>query len=377
MDSPIKAYPNKPGFTELRYHVAGETHREVYANDRVEAEKTRILSYLKQCQRPLSRHEVESFNAAKILLGEAKEKSSILSIVTKYLDTLREVAPISWSEAILAWERYELDRGLPQKSVDAKINLIAILKDHFDFKNLCEVDRDDMVLLLSRYNNPKTRNNTRATLLGFFDWCEEAGYRVKGSNPARMVPASKVPPKDPVPFDHTSLDALLRVAKKANDTDALYLIVLGAFAGLRQAEILRLTPTDIFNAINGSGRSLPLSSSITKTARRRVVPVSDTLHSWLDWIWEHSAPFRKKTGTLLVRDKNPSRRLRRIAKQAGVVWVSNGLRKGYVSAMTELHTSGAVAKITGHSESVLQTNYKALVTQEEAEAWFDILPGDR
>lgn len=376
MTSPIKTYPNKPGFTELRYHVAGTTCREVYADDQVDKEKKRIHKYLKQCQKPLKPHEVEQHNAAKILLGEAEVDKSILTIVRHYLDVLREVKPIGWEAAINSWRRHEVERGLPKQSVLTKSNIVDRLKDSFDFKSVYEVDRDDVAFHLSHYHVPKTRNNVRTILIGFFDWLENNGYAEKQSNPAREVSAAKVPPKDPIPFTEDELDSLLRVATEKNNTDALYLLVLGAFAGMRQAEIRRLTTTDIHNAINGSGRSLPLSSTITKTERRRVVPVSDTLHAWLEMIWRKSAAFRKTPGKQLVKGTNPSRILRVIAKRAGVKWVDNGLRKGYVSCMTELHTPDAVAKITGHSVDVLQSKYKALVTPEAAKAWFDILPGD-
>jgi len=59
--------------------------------------------------------------------------------------------------------------------------------------------------------------------------------------------------------------------------DLLPCLALGAFAGLRSAEIERLEWSDVDLA----ERHIVIGASKAKTASRRVVPVSDNLAAWL------------------------------------------------------------------------------------------------
>lgn len=370
---PIKVYDNKPGYKELRFTVAGDTHRRVVRESEVEETKEDILGYLRNFQKPLTPQEVEEYHAARLLLGEVGEKISVLTGIRRYVGSVREVETIAWADAIRKWGEHEKSRGLPEKSVLTKTNLLDAFKDHYDFKSIPEVTNEDVLLYLGRYASPKTKNNVRTILIGFFDWCANWGYALKNTNPARAVSPFKVPPKDPVPFTSEELHALLIEALEQRDIDALNLLIFGAFAGMRQKEISRLGFDTIKSIVNGA-EVLPLSSTITKTDSRRTVPVNLTLASWCGIVYQIAPQFRRVSNYTLVHGKNPNRILRRIAKGAGVTWVDNGLRKGYVSCMTELKDPATVAKATGHTEAVLQSDYKALVTREEAEAWFDILP---
>ena len=375
MSSPVKIYDNKPGFKELRYSVAGETIRRIVKDSEVQKQKDSILVYLKNVQRPLTPQEVEEYHAARLLLGEVSEGLGVLAAVQRYVSEVRGVKPIRWEDAISGFCSTERERGLPESTVRGKRSLLEQFADFAD-NTVAGVALNDIQLFLRLYKNSKTRNNKRTILVGFFDWACGHGFRVKGDNPVRDVRPSRVPPKDPVPFTPEVLGALLGAAAKTRDIDVLYLLVLGAFAGMRQSEIRQLRMSHIIAVLDGQPQ-IPLSSEITKTDQRRAVTVSDTLHSWLQWIWDKSPGYRRNFAEKLVTNTNPNRRLRACAKLAGVVWVDNGLRKGFVSSMTQLYDRTTVSKETGHSEEVLESEYKALVTTEQAKAWLDILPGHR
>ena len=63
----------------------------------------------------------------------------------------------------------------------------------------------------------------------------------------------------------------------AASPDFVSCLALGAFAGLRSAEIERLEWSDIDLA----GRHITVGADKAKTASRRVVPISDNLAAWL------------------------------------------------------------------------------------------------
>ena len=114
---------------------------------------------------------------------------------------------------------------------------------------------------------------------------------------------------------------------------------------------------------------------MTKNNKRRKVPVTKHMKTWFHLVIQ----IRRrndfcKSHEKIVTLKNPNRSLSNLAKRAGVKWVKNGLRKGFVSYHAELHGAEATAPISGHSVSTLEQNYKGLVSREDADAWFNIFP---
>src|SRR5208337_4928637 len=68
--------------------------------------------------------------------------------------------------------------------------------------------------------------------------------------------------------------------------DFLPALAIGAFAGLRSAELERLEWSDV----DLVGKYIELRASKAKTASRRIVPIADNLAQWL-------APFAGQRGT--------------------------------------------------------------------------------
>ena len=58
-------------------------------------------------------------------------------------------------------------------------------------------------------------------------------------------------------------------------------------------------------------------------------------------------------------------------------WKRNGLRHSYISYQLALTKKvHEIAMDAGNSETIIFKNYRELVTEEEARAWFSILPSD-
>ena len=63
------------------------------------------------------------------------------------------------------------------------------------------------------------------------------------------------------------------------------------------------------------------------------------------------------------------------AEEAGLKWKHNALRHSFASyRLAEIQNANQVALETGHTVKVLFSNYRELVTPDEAKAWFSIAP---
>ncbi len=138
-------------------------------------------------------------------------------------------------------------------------------------------------------------------------------------------------------------------------------LALGAFAGLRAAELQRLD----WNEIDVERGFVTVDASKAKTRRRRLVPISDNLKLWL-------LPHEQASGPICLHN-NPQAAARRCCK--GFKWAKNGLRHSYISyRLAILHDTARVAFEAGNSPDVIFGHYRELVTPEAAQAWFNINP---
>ena len=369
--SPVKTYNNKPGFTELRYRVGTTIHREVVPDEHVHGRKTAIEDDLKRFQVPLSEREIVEFRAAQALLPEGV---TILDVVKQYRETTAASALHTWSHLIEEFISEEILRGLDNNTVRDKKSKLQSATDTFPMKPT-QVLASHISKFLASIQNAKTSNNFRSTLVQFFDWMMARNHYPATTNPVRLSRPRRIAAKDPVPTSPQDLRVLLAAADRLRLPDAILLIAIGAFAGLRQAEILRLRKENLVRNEAGIPTHIVLSSEITKTSKRRVVDVTPQLAIWIHRAESmqskfYAGPLRDR----LVKVSNPNRMLRTVADIAAVEWTDNGLRKGFVSATATKHWIDHAAKQAGHSVDVSESNYKALFDVHQANLWFSIIP---
>jgi integrase len=139
---------------------------------------------------------------------------------------------------------------------------------------------------------------------------------------------------------------------------------LGAFAGLRSEEILRLDWEDVTRRAG----FIEVAAHKAKTAARRLVPITDNLRHWLrplrsnDLVWQNTKAMFHKT------------RLR-VAAEAGVRWKQNVLRHSFISyRLAEIQDVNRVALEAGNSPQMIFRHYRELTTPEQACTWFSIAP---
>jgi integrase len=198
---------------------------------------------------------------------------------------------------------------------------------------------------------PQSYQNFRRVLHLLFGFAVARGYTA--DNPVASVESIKVRGGDVGIFKPDEIQRILAAA----DTDFLPSLVLGAFAGLRSAEIERLDWRDI----DFKGLVIVIGASNSKTASRRVVPICDNLASWL-------SPYENLEGKVWkgLHDEFYDRQ-QKAAKVSGVKWRPNALRHSYASYRR-------VAGELGNSAAVVHKHYRELVKPVDAERWFSIVP---
>jgi len=146
----------------------------------------------------------------------------------------------------------------------------------------------------------------------------------------------------------------------------LPMLAIGAFAGLREAEIQRSD----WSEVDLARGHIEVEAAKAKSARRRIVPIQPSLAAWLQ-------SYSGMTGSVVPAGAR--RKLARVRKAAKLVrWPNNGLRHSFASyRLAATHDAPRVAVELGHtSPQMLYSTYRELVLPEEAERYWKIEPVD-
>ena len=140
------------------------------------------------------------------------------------------------------------------------------------------------------------------------------------------------------------------------------ILAIGAFSGIRMAELARLDWT----AVNLDRKIIEVRAGQAKTASRRVIPISDNLAAWLK-------PLPRKGMVLPIG--NLQQEAAGLARTMDIEWHRNILRHSFISYRIAIVKSAEqVALEAGNSPSIIFKHYRELVTEDVAEQWFSILP---
>ncbi len=220
-----------------------------------------------------------------------------------------------------------------------------------------------------------TRNNFRRHIITLFNFARRRGYIPRDrETEAKWLEKPKLKSKPIQIFTPQELSEFLSVA----EGQPKLAIAIGAFTGIRSAELLRLR----WENFNWEEGVIDLGCDQTKTASRRLVPILEPLRAWI-------APFVKRGGSVLgyslavclaeafatTAKKADKARKERDPDAADLKWKANGLRHSYASyrlAMIE-----DVAKVSlemGNSPQKVFSNYRKVVTKSQAAAWFAVMP---
>ena len=217
----------------------------------------------------------------------------------------------------------------------------------------------------------RTKKNARDVLGYFGRWLVLHGYLAKGTDLVEGVQRYSMKSGEIHIFTASEISKLIENA----DDRLLPYIAIGAFAGLRGAEIQRLDWAEI----DLEEGFIEVKAENAKTDVRRLVPIKPNLKSWLN-------ECRKKSGPVCVFSNVVNQLMKLVAKinkalpkdtpaKEKMKWKKNALRHSYISyRVAECADVARVADESGNSPAVIKSNYLKRVKPEQAKQWFDVLP---
>ena len=210
----------------------------------------------------------------------------------------------------------------------------------------------------------QSARNFRTVLHTLFAFAEARGYIFKGGNPVEGTEAITANGGDIQIFTPDEITALLKAASK----EFLPFVALGAFAGLRSAEIERLEWRDV----DLTGAFITVASDKAKTRSRRLVPVLPNLAQWL-------ARYARRKGKIWKGNSHDLHDTRAACvKAAKTPWKDNGLRHSFISyRLASIQNAAQVALEAGNSPAMVFKHYREIVKPAAAATWFAVAPEQR
>jgi integrase len=203
-----------------------------------------------------------------------------------------------------------------------------------------------------------TRNTFRRRLAVLFNFAKRRGYVTE--NPVADVERAK---EREAEIEILSVGQVARLLESAS-SDMLPFWAIGAFAGLRRAEIERLT----WSEVDFDADVIEVKASKSKTASRRLVTIQPNLRAWL-------APYRTRIGR--VCPVNLKRKINDDRERAGLRagWPQNALRHSFGSYyLAQFNDAAKLALEMGNSPVTIFRHYRQLVKPKQAERYWKIAP---
>ena len=282
--------------------------------------------------------------------------------------------PMKFRDAVTKFhERNEKRRLSEGYKSDCKKHLKIIVKT-FDTAIIQTIRQPELAACLESSTKGGARrfNNLRCTLNALFGFCQKEGILPRD----RSHEAALIEKKEEGHSESIAIytPAEMRVILANISDELLPWTVLGGFAGLRVSEIHRLH----WENVRLDAGFITLDKSLTKTKRRRVIPICDSLKAWVE-----SIPKEKRTGPIYdLPYKTFEDRLHKgwmkmvdekgkllVEKRANAFRHSFGTYR-FAILKDEYKTSAEM----GNSPNELRASYAELALPRDAEAWFSIMP---
>lgn len=153
------------------------------------------------------------------------------------------------------------------------------------------------------------------------------------------------------------------------DEAILPAVVLGLFAGLRDAELRRVDWAEV----DLVGGHVEVKATKAKSARRRLIPIKPNLAAWLEPLTRKSGLVWPSNGRKLMES---ARRGAGFNGEDGSSWPHNGARHSFASYhLAKFQDAAALALELGHTDtSIIFAHYRELVRPAAAETYWNISP---
>jgi integrase len=350
----------------LNLRPLGQGRKFFKTKAEAEAERLRQITTLERHGREavgLPQRELSDFITAKRTLAEYGK--TINDAVAFFVDHLERVRRCKTTIGQLADEVIEAKRKdgrAPRYIESLRLYLGKFCRDYGD-RPIAAITVEELdTWLRDLPYSPKSRANFRSHIGVLFSYATRR--RMIDFNPILHTAKPKLIDKAPEIFAVDELHVLLETARRI-EPDVVPMLAVGAFAGLREAEIKRLD----WSEVDLVRCHIEVKAAKAKSARRRIVPMQPNLTAWL-------RPYSGMTGPVVpvawARGK-----LGRVRKAAGLTrWPKNGLRHSFASyRLAAINDAPRVAAELGHTTpQLLYSTYRELVLPEEARRYWLISP---
>jgi integrase len=382
----VKIYRDrKPTGTYYRvcYHLGGKRLRLNFAD----LEKAKGEAEAKAAQ--LSRGDVDAMQISgkdRLIYGRALDAVKdygvpLDAVALEYSDARKLLDGVSLDDAARFYARHH-GKGIKRKPVaEAVEEMIAskklsglsevylndlryrlgVFAERFHC-DLVSITPDDVQSFFDSVTlSPRSFNNFLSMLRTFFRFAQERRWLSKEANLLERVKRRK---DKRAPVEILTPDEMTALLEHATPGIAPCL-AMGAFAGLRSEEILRLEWKDVTRRPG----FIEVAADKAKTATRRLVPITDNLAVWLAVSPLHEGRLWKDTKAMFFKTRL------QVAGKAKVAWKQNVLRHSFISyRLAELQNINQVALEAGNSPKMIHRHYRELATPAQARTWFTISP---
>jgi integrase len=300
---------------------------------------------------------IEAQQGQERLQPHGKTISDAVEFYVKYLDATQRSATVSQTLEELI-ENREASGASERYCYDLKLRVGRFSKDFGDriVSTINTAEIDDWLAGLNLA--PVTRNTFRRDLRTFFSFCISRRYCL--DNPVTNTRKAKEVDGE---IGILSVDETARLLEAADEA-ALPYFAIGAFAGLRPAELQRLD----WEEIHWDSMLIEVKAAKSKTARRRFIKLQRNLEKWL-------RPYRKHHGPICpVGLRKMELEIRERAKITD--WPANALRHGFASYhLAHFKNAAELALEMGHTnQQMIFDHYRELVRPKEAAQYWKICP---
>jgi len=318
----------------------------------------------------------EQIKIAERIFARIGDRS--LDQIVDYFDkNYRE--PVSQMTVVDAFDLFIADRTKQNRRPDTLRNLngrVGMFSRLHGAKYVSEVTFDDCRDFVFRDGtSPRNQINDRLAVSNFLNWCVRRQFTT--TNHMAKVDKPAVDANEPQVLSLTDCRKMLAGARDYKHGLLLPYVAVSLFAGLRPAEVARLT----WDRVDMKEGTITLDGSMAKTRQRRIVKLPENA---VDWLLPHApkhpefvpAAFQRHFGRVKHAagfngpgggEDERSKKLR--------PWVQDYMRHTAISMYLAKHKhEGEAATWAGNSPNVIHRHYKGLVKDADATEFWNLTP---
>ncbi len=303
--------------------------------------------------------------ASVMLKGSASIKSAV-AFFLKHKPTTGEKRTVA--VAVDEYIKDAEDNGLREKSIQSiRYRLAKLVADKGDqpINEITNKEADNWIGKLSL--SPMSRKHHRTIAHGLFNFAIDREY-YHAENPfqvRKLRRKNHTDEKLPESMPWGDVQKIMSAAVE-HEPSMVPALAVGFFAGVRTAELCQLE----WSQVDLQARRITVLPHVAKRRRARYVTIEDNLLAWL-------LPYRQAAGFVAPQGEKWRSRLDTVREKADVTWPHNAMRHSYASNhLVRYGDAARTAFQLGHhaDTSMLFEHYRALITKEDAEAYWKIMP---